>query len=75
MISTPDNLVKFYSNPILYNTKKLIQDDYKKVFIEGKKAYLEGLAINENPYSENDDTYIYSSFDIWREGFLSQERY
>ena len=76
MTFTLDKLASFYSNPILYiNKKRLIADDYKDVFIEGKKAYVEGLAFNENPYDENDDTYIYSRHDVWNEGFRIQERY
>ena len=76
MTSALDKLTSFYANPLLYiNEKKLIPEDYKKVFIEGKKAYVEGHAFSENPYQEKDDTYIYSKYDVWNEGWLIQERY
>ena len=76
MTSALDKLASFYSNPLLYiNKKQLIADDYRAVFIEGKRAYIEGQAFSENPYPENDDTYIYSKHDVWNEGWLIQERY
>jgi len=76
MISTLDKLASFYGNPLLYiNEKKLLPEEHKRIFIEGKRAYVEGLALSENPYDENDTTYIYSKWDVWNEGWLIQERY
>ncbi len=74
MTFASNDLVSFYGNPALHRTKKLITDQHKVVYLDGRSAYKRGLAMTENPYSKEDDA-IWSKFDVWNEGYLSMESY
>lgn len=66
-------VVKLYGNRVLFNDRKLIIDNHEKVYQEGRLAASNGAGSNENPYNK-DDNYLWSKFDVWLEGYLSESK-